>query len=71
MVILLELVVTVMVVVLMMIAMIFCGGGCGGYGCDGDGDGRLVKNELHELCGVQLFKRFSVKLVNFSPNLDP
>ena len=29
----------------------------------------LEKNELHELCRIQLFVRFSAKLVNFSANL--
>ena len=30
---------------------------------------RLGKNELHELCRVQLFKRFSAKFVKFSAKL--
>ena len=32
--------------------------------------GRLGKRELHELRGVQLFKRFSAKFVNFSVKLE-
>ena len=32
--------------------------------------GRLGKNELHELHGVQFLKRFSAKLINFSAKFE-